>query len=87
VKLNVCISIADPTISGLATKTRLVRMAFMPAVRRWNLGGRTLQRFVANNLTWGSLRALRDVIDVMDRTSVEVYEARKKAIQAGSLPE
>jgi hypothetical protein len=62
-------------------------MVILPVIHRWNLGGRFLQRFVMDNLTWGSVRALRDVVDVMHRTSVEIYEARKQAIEAGSLPE
>ena len=40
-----------------------------------------------DHFTWGSLRALREVVDVMDRTSVQIYEERKKALEKGALPE
>jgi hypothetical protein len=49
-------------------------------VQRWNLGGRRLQRFAMENLTWGNYRKLVDVIGVMHGTSVEIFEARKKAL-------
>ncbi|KAH6909123.1 cytochrome P450 [Coprinopsis sp. MPI-PUGE-AT-0042] len=74
-------------LTGLFTKTRVLQMLVLPVLHRWNLGGRSLQRFVMDNLTWGPVRALRNVVDVMHRTSVEIYDARKKALEKGALPE
>ena len=54
-------------------------------VHKWNIGGRFLQRFVMDNLTWGSIRAVKNIVDTMDRTAVEIYEARKKALETGGV--
>ncbi|KAH6909122.1 cytochrome P450 [Coprinopsis sp. MPI-PUGE-AT-0042] len=71
-------------LTGLLTKTRMLQMLVLPVLHRWNLGGRFLQRLVMDNLTWGSIRALRNVVDVMHQTSVEIYEARKASLETGA---
>ncbi|KAH6909121.1 cytochrome P450 [Coprinopsis sp. MPI-PUGE-AT-0042] len=61
-------------------KTFLAQMIFVPTIQRWNLGGKRLQRFVVENFTWGNYRKLVDIIGVLHNTSVEIFEARKKAL-------
>jgi hypothetical protein len=40
-------------------------------------------RFLVDIVPWGSLQKLRDMIDIMHDTSVEIFEAKKKALQEG----
>ncbi|EAU85621.2 hypothetical protein CC1G_06334 [Coprinopsis cinerea okayama7 len=54
-----------------------------PIVRRWNLGGKRLQRFFADNLTFGAPRRLRDIIDIMHSTSVEIFQLKQRALAEG----
>ncbi|KAH6909120.1 cytochrome P450 [Coprinopsis sp. MPI-PUGE-AT-0042] len=67
-------------IMPLSHETFIAQMIVLPTVQRLNLGGKRLQRFVMENLTWGSYRKLVDVVDVMHNTSVEIFEARKQAL-------
>jgi hypothetical protein len=66
------------------TKTAIPQFLILPLVHKWNIGGRWLQRFVMDNLTWGSIRAAKDIVDVMDSTAKDIYEARKEALKAGT---
>ncbi|KAH6880994.1 cytochrome P450 [Coprinopsis sp. MPI-PUGE-AT-0042] len=71
-------------LGPMFSKTAIPQLFVLPLVHKWNLGGRRLQRFVMDNLTWGSIRASRDIVDVMDRTAKDIYEARKTALEAGT---
>lgn len=66
------------------SKTAIPQFLILPLVHKWNLGGRWLQRFVMDNLTWGSIRAAKDIVEVMDRTAKDIYDARKEALEAGT---
>ncbi|KAF8962739.1 cytochrome P450 [Flammula alnicola] len=41
------------------------------------------RRFVVDLLPWKSLHDLRDIIDVLHNTSVEIFESKKKALKEG----
>ncbi|KAH6910598.1 cytochrome P450 [Coprinopsis sp. MPI-PUGE-AT-0042] len=63
-------------------KTFLAWVIILPPVQKWNLGGKRLRRFVAENLTWGSYRKMVDVVNVLHSTSVQIFESRKKALSS-----
>ncbi|KAH6909125.1 cytochrome P450 [Coprinopsis sp. MPI-PUGE-AT-0042] len=65
-------------------KTAIPQLAVLPIIHKWNPGGRWFQRLVMDNLTWGSVRATKDIVDVMDRTAKDIYEARKRALAMGT---
>ncbi|KAH6887850.1 cytochrome P450 [Coprinopsis sp. MPI-PUGE-AT-0042] len=72
-------------LTPLFFKTIIAQVLILPVVYKWNLGGRALQRWVMDNLTWGSIRAVKRIVDIMDRTSRDIYEGRKKALETGSV--
>ncbi|KIJ63129.1 hypothetical protein HYDPIDRAFT_113701 [Hydnomerulius pinastri MD-312] len=47
------------------------------------LGPASFRRFVVNNLPWKDVQEIRRIVDVMDKTSIEVFEAKKKALAEG----
>jgi hypothetical protein len=69
----------------LMQETFLAWMLILPSVQKWNIGGRRLQRFVAENLTWGSYRKLVDVANVLHGTSVQIFEMRKKVLDLQTM--
>ncbi|KAH6909124.1 cytochrome P450 [Coprinopsis sp. MPI-PUGE-AT-0042] len=71
-------------LGPMFTKTAIPQFVILPMIHKWNLGGRWLQRFVMDNLTWGSIRTTKDIVDVMDRTAKDIYEARKRALATGT---
>ena len=36
-----------------------------------------------NNLPWKNLHELRDVVDVLNDTAIEIFEKKKKALEEG----
>jgi hypothetical protein len=48
-----------------------------------NFGPPKFRRFLVDIVPWRSLQKLRDIIDVMHDTSVEIFEAKKKALREG----
>lgn len=73
----------SPLDSRLWTDTIVLQTFFMPLVRKYNIGGKRLQRFVMSNLTWGSVKKLTDVVNVMHQTSLEIYEGGKQFVATG----
>ncbi|KAH6905471.1 cytochrome P450 [Coprinopsis sp. MPI-PUGE-AT-0042] len=71
-------------LNPLFAKTAIPQLLVLPLIHKWNPGGRRLQRFVMDNLTWGSIRALKDIADVLDDTAKDIYEARKRALETGA---
>ncbi|KAF6748132.1 cytochrome P450 [Ephemerocybe angulata] len=48
-----------------------------------NIGSPSFQRAVVNALPWKGLHDVRDMIDVMHTTSVEIFEATKRSLEKG----
>lgn len=48
-----------------------------------NIGSPGFQRAVVNALPWKGLHDVRDMIDVMHTTSVEIFEATKRSLEKG----
>ncbi|TFK27112.1 cytochrome P450 [Coprinopsis marcescibilis] len=59
----------------------LPRSIFLPYVK--NIGTPGFRRFVVDLLPWKKLHALRDMVDVIHNTSVEIYERKRNALEAG----
>ncbi|KAF8807043.1 cytochrome P450 [Phlegmacium glaucopus] len=47
------------------------------------IGTPQFRRFIMNILPWKTLHELRDIVHVLHRTSVEIFEANKKALAEG----
>jgi hypothetical protein len=47
------------------------------------IGSPRFRRFVIDHLPFKSITQLRDVIDIMHNTSVEIYDAKKRAQEGG----
>ncbi|KAH6887849.1 cytochrome P450 [Coprinopsis sp. MPI-PUGE-AT-0042] len=72
-------------LSPLFWKTAILQAIVLPVVHKWNLGGRAFQRWVMGNLTWGSLRTMKRIVDIMDDTSQDIYQRRKKVLETGGV--
>lgn len=48
------------------------------------IGSPKFRRFVIDILPWKELRELRDVVDVLHNTAVEIIESKKKALAEGN---
>lgn len=51
-----------------------------PAVK---IGSPRFRRFMVNLLPWKNLHDLRDIVDTMYKTSVEIFESKKRAMMGG----
>lgn len=51
----------------------------------YNLGTPAFQRAVVNALPWKKLHELRDMVDIMQRTSLEILEAGKRWLEEGKV--
>ena len=47
------------------------------------IGSPNFRRFMVNLLPWKDLHDLRDIVDTMYKTSVEIFESKKKAMMDG----
>jgi hypothetical protein len=59
----------------------LFRAYLLPTFTK--LGPPNFRRFVVNLLPFKAVRDLRDVVDVMHNTSVEILESKKRALREG----
>lgn len=64
-----------------AFTTRLLQFYLLPTLVK--LGAPRFWRFLVNPLPVGTIRQLRDPIDVMHIASVKIFEAKKRSLQAG----
>ncbi|KAF5339400.1 hypothetical protein D9611_009907 [Ephemerocybe angulata] len=61
----------------------ICRFTIMPIIHNW--GSRRFQRAVVDFLPWKALHEVRDMVDVMHSTSVEIFEKTKQAIKEGGI--
>lgn len=47
------------------------------------IGSPRFQRFIVNLLPWKDLHEMRDIVDTMHNTSLEIIESKKQALEAG----
>lgn len=62
-------------------KTMFFRTYFMSTCLR--IGTPKFRRFIVDLLPWKSLHEIRDIVDVLHNTTVEIFEAKKKALEEG----
>ncbi|KAF8807052.1 cytochrome P450 [Phlegmacium glaucopus] len=62
-------------------KTMFARTYFLSTSLK--IGTPAFRRFIMDILPWKSLHELRDIVDVLHNTSVEIFEAKKKALEEG----
>ncbi|KAF5316332.1 hypothetical protein D9619_006492 [Psilocybe cf. subviscida] len=65
-----------PTIFKLRFVTPLV-----PSLSQW--GSAKFRRFVVDAIPWKALHETRDIVDLMEKTSREIYEDKKRALANG----
>ena len=51
--------------------------------RCMKFGTPKFRRFIMDILPWKNLHEIRDIVDVLHNTSVEIFEAKKKALEEG----
>ena len=61
-------------------KTLFIQMYLTPLVR---LGTPKFRRFILNLIPWKTLHQLRDILDVIHNTAVEVINSKKRALEDG----
>ncbi|KAF5316331.1 hypothetical protein D9619_006493 [Psilocybe cf. subviscida] len=54
---------------------------FTPSLSQW--GSAKLRRFIVDAIPWKALHETRDLVDLMAKTSQEIYEEKKKALADG----
>ena len=47
------------------------------------IGTAKFRQFIMNLLPWKNLHELRDVVDVLNNTAIEIFEKKKKALEEG----
>lgn len=62
----------------------IFRQIVMPLVYKYKLGTPRLQRLFISLLPWPRMHKMRDTIDIMHQTSVEIIEKKKKEIANGT---
>ena len=68
------------------TRPTLIKLAFVRTYflkTSLKIGTPKFRRFVLNLLPWKNLHELRDIIDVLTKTSVEIFEKTKRALEKG----
>ncbi|TFK29213.1 cytochrome P450 [Coprinopsis marcescibilis] len=63
------------------SKLNIPRFLLYPYVK--DLGSPKFRRLVVDALPWNDLHAVRDMIDVMEATSIEIYQRKKRALEQG----
>ena len=53
----------------------------LPRVSR--IGPAFFRRWVVNSVPWKSLHEVRDIIDVLSNTSIDIFESKKEALAKG----
>ncbi|KAJ2931689.1 hypothetical protein H1R20_g5421, partial [Candolleomyces eurysporus] len=67
-------------LGPLMTVLLLPRLLVVPPVFKYNLGGAWLQRLVVNLVPWKAVHQMRDVIDTMHQTSLDIFEQKRNAL-------
>ncbi|KAF6751312.1 cytochrome P450 [Ephemerocybe angulata] len=69
-------------VRGINTPSMMMgRFLILPYV--YGIGSSRFQRIVIDALPWKDLRAVRDMVDIMHKTSVEIFEATKQSLREG----
>ena len=74
-------AIADIHTRPTLHKVRISATYLLPICVK--IGTPKFRRFILDILPWKTLHKLRDMVDVLHNTSVEIFEAKKKALDKG----
>lgn len=56
----------------------------MPLIRKYHLGTSPTLHFLVSLVPWEQLRLLQEKIDIMHRTSVDIFNSKKQAMLEGA---
>jgi len=75
-----------PNEYSIAVKELMPTFFKLPIIHEWishveNIGSPGLRRFLVKLLPFRDVQKLREIADIMDRTSVDIFETRKAALQ------
>jgi cytochrome P450 len=70
-------------VKGFIPAVHKLRFIFPFVPSLYQLGSATFRRFVVDAIPWKALHEARDLVDLMARTSWEIYEEKKKALADG----
>ncbi|KAF8157063.1 cytochrome P450 [Crassisporium funariophilum] len=73
--------LASKALVPMQPESLWARTVIMPMIPK--LGPAKFRRAVVDALPIESIRTLRDIVDTLHKTSVEIYESKKKAIEEG----
>lgn len=48
-----------------------------------DIGPKSFKRWIVDTLPWKTLHDVRDIVDLLDNTSIEIYESKKAALEKG----
>ena len=74
------------SIADKHTRPTLFKMTFSRAyllAPSLKIGTPKFRRFVMNLLPWKNLHGMRDIVDVLTRTAVDIFEEKKQALEKG----
>ncbi|KAG6909968.1 hypothetical protein DXG01_014237 [Tephrocybe rancida] len=74
---------AAKAISPATSKLLFQREYLLPTLVK--IGSPRFRRWVVDHLPWRNLHAIRDIVDTWDRTTVEIFEAKKQALSKGDV--
>ncbi|KAF8966255.1 cytochrome P450 [Flammula alnicola] len=74
-------SIAAKTLVPTVSRMRFVSTYFLATLSK--IGTPKFRRFVVDILPWKNLHEVRDIVDVLHNTSVEIFESKKRALAEG----
>ncbi|KAG2130367.1 cytochrome P450 [Suillus clintonianus] len=83
-----CLKEGDVNPYSIAVKNLLPSIYKLSVVRQFlplliNVGTPNLRRFVVKIFPWKAVKEISDIVDVMHKTSMEVFEEKKRAISEG----
>ncbi|KAG6861357.1 hypothetical protein C0995_001090 [Termitomyces sp. Mi166 len=72
---------AAKALSPTSSKLLLLREYLLPTLVK--IGSPRLRRWFVDHLPMRRLRAMRDIVDTLDRTTTEIFEGKKRALKEG----
>lgn len=72
-----------PLFRYASYKLRFVGPLLGPTLR--NLGSARFRRFMVDMFPWKGLHEMRDIIDVMNRTSTKIYKDKMQTLKEGDM--
>ncbi|KAF9036182.1 cytochrome P450 [Panaeolus papilionaceus] len=74
---------ASKDLVPLASGPMIARNMIMPPLVKFGYRFKRLSRFFLEAFPWRTLSKIKGLVDVLERTSVEIFREKKKALEAG----